>query len=253
MILTEPKIIVPNQHLAKVYHQMGLGVHAYEEDSLWTPDSDLWESCVLNMRLSDYPPNLTYAWDRSRYQNHGTITGTAYGRQGRSFDGVDDYIRVPSAASLNLTNRTEEQWIVFGGATWYNTLLNKRTQADGTMGFWRSYIGSAKDLFWKYADGAALQLLTWDMGVGFFKASTAYHIAFTKIGDSVTAYVDSSQLVTQTATGALNESGNALYIGRYQSTSNPFSGIIGEVRIYNRALTPQEVRHNYLATKWRYR
>src|SRR3989304_2327449 len=103
MILTEPKIIVPNQHLAKVYHQMGLGVHAYEEDSLWTPDSDLWESCVLNMRLSDYPPNLTYAWDRSRYQNHGTITGTAYGRQGRSFDGTDDLITVAHQAYLNPT------------------------------------------------------------------------------------------------------------------------------------------------------
>ena len=32
-----------------------------------------------------------------------------------------------------------------------------------------------------------------------------------------------------------------------------FDGLIGEVRIYKRALTPLEVQHNYLATKGRYR
>jgi hypothetical protein len=30
-------------------------------------------------------------------------------------------------------------------------------------------------------------------------------------------------------------------------------GVIGEVRVYNRALSPLEIQHNYLATKWRYR
>jgi hypothetical protein len=29
-------------------------------------------------------------------------------------------------------------------------------------------------------------------------------------------------------------------------------GVIGEVFIYSRALTIQEVQHKYLATKWRY-
>jgi len=29
-------------------------------------------------------------------------------------------------------------------------------------------------------------------------------------------------------------------------------GLIGEVRVYNRGLTPLEIHRNYLATKWRY-
>ena len=31
-----------------------------------------------------------------------------------------------------------------------------------------------------------------------------------------------------------------------------FKGLIGDVRVYNRALTPLEIQRIYLATKWRY-
>ena len=34
--------------------------------------------------------------------------------------------------------------------------------------------------------------------------------------------------------------------------AHPWDCYIGEVRLYNRRLTPLEVQHNYLATKWRY-
>ena len=47
----------------------------------------------------------------------------------------------------------------------------------------------------------------------------------------------------------------ALTIGcRHESAAYDVfhKGLIGEVRIYRRALTPTEVQHNYLATKWRY-
>lgn len=32
-----------------------------------------------------------------------------------------------------------------------------------------------------------------------------------------------------------------------------FGGLIGEVLVYSRELTPQEILHNYLSTKWRYK
>ena len=37
-----------------------------------------------------------------------------------------------------------------------------------------------------------------------------------------------------------------------RGTAELWNGLIDEVRIYNRALTPLEIQHNYLATKWRY-
>jgi len=43
-----------------------------------------------------------------------------------------------------------------------------------------------------------------------------------------------------------------LIIGEARNLARDFDGRIGEVRLYNRALTPLEIENNYLATKWRY-
>ena len=40
---------------------------------------------------------------------------------------------------------------------------------------------------------------------------------------------------------------------RLSGAGEQLGGTMGEVRIYNRALTPLEIQHNYLATKWRYK
>ena len=42
------------------------------------------------------------------------------------------------------------------------------------------------------------------------------------------------------------------YIGATDTLTNDTTGTVGEFLIYNRALTPQEIQHNYEATKWRY-
>jgi hypothetical protein len=45
-----------------------------------------------------------------------------------------------------------------------------------------------------------------------------------------------------------------VFIGKqYNPADRFFTGVIGEIIAYNRALTPLEIQHNYLATKWRYR
>lgn len=124
---TEPKIIVPNQRLAQVYRQTNMGVHAYDEDDLYTPDTDLWRSKMLDLRLYEYPPNNTYVFDRSRYNNHGTVTGATWGIQGRTFDPVDDYISVPNPSQLNF-ERTDP----FSVTVWF------KRPATNSSGFFAS-------------------------------------------------------------------------------------------------------------------
>ena len=43
------------------------------------------------------------------------------------------------------------------------------------------------------------------------------------------------------------------YIGATIESGEFWFGFIGEIRIYNLALTPLVVRNNYVTTKWRYR
>ena len=71
----------------------------------------------------------------------------------------------------------------------------------------------------------------------------------------VDSAVDALSADTKGGTGYTPYDGVAnVEIGRYfGSDVYCFDGWIGEVCIYNRALSAQEIQHIYLATKWRYR
>ena len=73
----------------------------------------------------------------------------------------------------------------------------------------------------------------------------------------VEVYIDGSletPSVTNNTLGARSILNNVnLRIGSRDGGGQPFSALIGEARIYNRALTPLEIQRNYLATKRRYR
>ena len=76
--------------------------------------------CVLS--LTGLPGGGSTIYDRSTYGNHqGTITGATWrytpgGLWCLSFDGNDDYVRVPYSTSLDITDQiTLELWVKRGG------------------------------------------------------------------------------------------------------------------------------------------
>ena len=247
MIVTEPKVIVPNQKLARVYHHLDKGVHAYDEDDLYTPDSSLWRSKVLDLRLYEYPPNNTYAFDRSRYNNHGTVTGATWGIQGRTFPGSGpNIISVPDTTLLRVTDFTLLAWI-YPTQTAYQEIIGKGNTESGNYGFewgltntntFRTFIG----------DGVAQS--AWN-GTGTIP--TTWFLA----GSS---WNDTTQICTHYVNGAVLDASSALPRHIAHTTDalsigfvgNRYKGIIGEALIYNRALSAQERQQIYLSTKWRY-
>ena len=80
------------------------------------------------------------------------------------------------------------------------------------------------------------------------------HVFVTRNGATVTIYVNGIFDNSSTAFSGKNAtvSSATATIGRYSTGSYPFLGNIALVQIYNRALTPDEIRQNYLATKGRY-
>jgi len=73
-------------------------------------------------------------------------------------------------------------------------------------------------------------------------------------GRRVTYY--NSRLLGQNVSGATNTSASVFMIGAFNLLGTPnyhFNGRIAFVKIYNRALTQQEIFQNYNATKGRYR
>lgn len=58
-------------------------------------------------------------------------------------------------------------------------------------------------------------------------------------GSSYKLYRNGVNIKTSTSTTTLTD--NILYIGRYVDATNYYSGLMGDIRIYNRALSADEI------------
>ena len=154
-------VIVPNTRKISVSRQTNLGISTYDLDELYSPDTEFWKAKVLDLASPKYPPQQAsaptrYIFDRSRYNNHGTIFGATWVRLSSglwvlSFDGTDDKVVVSHHASLNFgatdsfyikvwmkSSRTTLQRITFKytgtDTAWYG-LATSVNAADGKAQF----------------------------------------------------------------------------------------------------------------------
>jgi hypothetical protein len=88
------------------------------------------------------------------------------------------------------------------------------------------------------------------IGVGGFLTGSAnindnqwHHVAGVYNGSKMDLYVDGKLDASQTASGSLNVSATNVYIGG--SPSQSFNGLVDDVRIYNRALSADEIEALY--------
>ncbi len=81
-------ILNPRACKGSVNRDFHLGTANYDLDSVWSPDTGIDQSCVLDLASPKYEPNKTYIFDRSRYGNHGIKSG------------VTD-VRLPSGLMVN--------------------------------------------------------------------------------------------------------------------------------------------------------
>ena len=171
----------------------------------------------------------------------GTLSGatwTASGKYGGAlvFNGSSDWVTVPDAASLDLTNgATVMAWVYPTALGNYRTIAMKETvggaayyiysgPSDTAMGG-GGFAGSYSEI----AGGAVLPLNTWT------------HIAMTYNGTTIRVYRNGVQAATLTHAGVFDTSASPLRIGGNLTWGEWWQGRIDEVRIYNRALTATEV------------
>ena len=76
-----------------------------------------------------------------------------------------------------------------------------------------------------------------------------HHIAVTRSNDLFTFYTDSVATDSEGWSGSFNNLPLDLFIGRHQNWF--FNGLMDEVAIYNRALTPDEIDQHYLGANYR--
>lgn len=184
--------------------------------------------------------NSTKAIDSSGYGNTGTVTGATFTNQGRfkegySFDGVDDRIGI---SYLNKSEITYSLWVkpnVLGAFRNIITTMSTLVRIDNT------------NLLW-YPD-TYIQVVTASNVIP--SANKWYHIVITQNSSNYYSMYVNGINITSGSTVALNTKVASDLIGGYGSVFN-FNGSIDEVRIYNRALTAQEISGLYNGTKSNY-
>ncbi|MHC4229165.1 MAG: LamG domain-containing protein, partial [Planctomycetota bacterium] len=194
------------------------------------------------------------AQDHSVYANNGALEGDPAPVEGKfggafMFDAGDDQIVVPSNETLDIQDQiTMMAWINPGAnltADWRTIVGKSPTNVLGNTTFSYDFRSDNSGVLrfslniggWQFILGPTLVQDTW------------YHIAGTYDGQEMILYLDGEPIGTAAASGQINVTPDPVCVGNIVNaagaTQNEYwSGIIDEVRIWDRALSDEEVKIN---------
>ncbi len=199
--------------------------------------------------------------DVSGNGNHGTVYGavSVAGKRGRglSFDGVDDYVSCPYSASLGINGNlslgcfiklapgmkaTVQHFTGVIGRNYTNYALELGKNSSSTL-------AAERLMLWKANGSGAFETQSYYRS---FQEEIWYHIfvTFNSATLLATYYINGFPTYNRTClSSATYVTNNPFYIGARSPSAYSFYGLIDEVMVYNRALTPAEIRYNYLARR----
>ena len=215
-------------------------------NSLGSVEGKFWQGLVGYWPFDE--GTGTTAYDASGNGNSGTLTNSPLWQTGSNCEAGSclsfntsawKYVTTPFNASIN-TNLTLSAWVYptgVGGSDTFGTIIQGQ--------FYLSYNDSAKALscYW-YGTNPPGYFTTPNNTVPLNQWS---HIACVWNGSFINEYVNGAVQNTVAVTGS-GTSPSAINIGA-ESTARQFQGQIDDVRIYNRALSAQDIQDLYNETQ----
>lgn len=207
-----------------------------------------------------YPGSGTTWSDLSGLNNNGTLTnGPSYSSGYFSFDGVDDYGSIADVTGVTDFSITDNYSIDFWcyinstqpstGAP-ENMVVEKWSETGGYPYVFR-YVRSTTSMFTQVYNGTSAVNRTIAIS-----SNTWWHICgvYNFSGSLLTLYGNGGSTSSSTAlnlTGTITND-SALNLMRRGNNWAHCAGRLSNLKIYNRALTAQEVQQNFSALRGRY-
>ena len=248
--VTAPEIFSPYRTILNSgLRLIGVGIVSL---LLWAglAQADVREGLVAEYRFDE--SSGTVAADSSGHHFDGRLVGTphwvpGYAGNGLQFDGRQDYVYIDHQESLNVPQYTLTAWVLSDGHThdperqeilekagiyWLNIRVDsQRLRAGGMFG------GCRGPTFWHYLDAdPTVPYQTWT------------HVASTYDGHTLSIYLNGVLAASTAEPRPLCHTlGTPLIIGAKQQDEHTpaeafFSGILDEVRLYGRALSPTDIQ-----------
>ncbi len=203
--------------------------------------------------------------DQSGYGNHGTASGVTAvpDRHGNPngavrFDGLNDAVTVRHSASLDITEAISiSLWVVMDDAgkdlplSQYFISKGTGPYFDTSNNTYSLFLGDptngSSGITFELSDGRAGRNMTLgasELSSNHLRSDLWYHIAATWDGGTMRLYLNGVLISKADAafSGPVNSHNSALQIGRLGDVSGYFDGLMDDLRIYDRALSAEEIQ-----------
>ncbi len=206
------------------------------------------DSLILKMHFDNnlkYGENNSFVYDFSGNGNNGIVMGAFWTPSGKfngsfNFDGNEDYIALGNSNILNLTYFTISFWAKPNQISDLRFILSKRYGSDYTVPY---------QLYFKYGRLRLVMGNKTTSMCAYSPISTANEWQyFTAVvnGTSMKVYRNAVEGISTEFIGQRQYNNKNLYIGKYGSSNKLwYNGLIDELKIWNKALTEEEIKEEY--------
>ena len=201
-------------------------------------------SCVLYLPLWKLDGDSFMSKDA--YGHLCTNHGALWTPRGRRFDGEDDYVDCGSDTSLDLTDEiTIEAWMKIKDFTDAGYLLARNLASPIDSMQYGIYVEKTEIVY------IIVEQSTWDTEKAVTIGKRTHLVALIKSGSYQKLYLNGVYQGKTTCPTIVSRDWKLLIGMRNDNGGQkfPFNGLIAIIRIYNRALTPQEILDHYIIGK----
>ena len=209
--------------------------------------------CLDAGNSRSYPGSGTAWTDLSGNGNTGTLTnGPTYNSSNLGFFQfvTNNFAAIPNNVALDTQTPTVEVWVKTNATTQNGFWFEK-----GTVNSQYSLFQAGGNILWRMIIGGSIRNLTTTTAT-YMNTSNWYQVVGTYTSGTRRLYINGVLVNFDTQTGTIETNSGGMSIGVYGGFNGSrgyyYNGNLSSCKVYNRALTAEEIQQNFNATRGRY-